>query len=258
VDLVRLALLAGAASLAGAVNSIAGGGSLISFPAALAAGLPPVVANATNSVALTPGGLAAALAYRRELGTRRSLALGLALPAAVGGLVGAAALLAAPERVFQLIVPWLVAIATLLLVVQERLQRRALSTAKSAHSSPTRGRVAWVAVGLALMAVYGGYFGAGIGIVSLALLALLGEASIHELNAMKTVIVAAINGTAAVYFVASKAVDYPAAGAMALGAITGGYAGAALARRARPAAVRWLVVAIGVVLSVILALRFWL
>lgn len=260
MDAAALGILGLAAACAGAVNSVAGGGSLISFPAALAVGLPPVVANATNTVALTPGGLAAAYAYRRELGSRRRLAFVLALPAALGGLLGAFALLAAPERVFQLVVPWLVALATLLLVLQERLQRRAHREGTSSGSdvAPASPARKWlVAAGLAAVAVYGGYFGAGIGIVTLALLGALGRATIHEQNAMKTIVVAAINGTAAVYFLASGRVSYSAATAMAVGAMAGGYAGAALARRAEPAVVRWVVVAIGVGLSVVLAVRFW-
>lgn len=242
-----------AAAAAGAVNSIAGGGSLISFPAAVAAGLPPVIANATNSVALTPGGIAAAIAYRRELGSRRRLALGLALPAALGGLAGAFALLAAPERVFRLVVPWLVLLASVLMIVQDRLKHRAALRARAKG----RARTLWVAAGIALVAVYGGYFGAGIGIMTLALLALLGEADLHELNAMKSVIVAFVNGTAALFFVVAGTVRWEVAVVMALGASSGGYAGAALARRADPAKVRWVVVGIGVAASVILAVRLW-
>jgi uncharacterized membrane protein YfcA len=249
-----LALLGIATALAGAVNSIAGGGSLISFPAALAIGLPPVVANATNCVALTPGGLASAVAYRRELGGKRRLVMLLALPAVAGGLLGAMVLLSAPERIFQLVVPWLIAGATLLLALQERIARR---SAARRGPTPPRDRSGWVAVGIFFLAIYGGYFGAGMGIVILALLGLLGEATIHELNATKTVVGAAINGTAAVYFVVSGAVRYDALAVMALGAIVGGYGGAALARRARPRAVRWVVVCIGVGLSAILAVRFW-
>lgn len=253
MELWRLLLLGLAAAAAGAVNSIAGGGSLISFPAAVAAGLPPVVANATNSVALTPGGIGAAIAYRRELGSRRRLALWLALPAALGGLAGALALLAAPERVFRLVVPWLVLAASLLMIVQERLKQRATARARVKGGS----RTLWVGAGVGLVAIYGGYFGAGIGIMTLALLALLGEADLHELNAMKSVIVASVNGTAALFFIVAGTVRWEVAVVMAAGASAGGYGGAALARRTDPAKVRWVVVGIGVTASVILALRLW-
>jgi uncharacterized protein len=252
VDPARLALLGVAAVLGGAVNAVAGGGSLITFPMGIAVGLPPVVANATNTVAMTPGGIAAALAYRRELGPRRRLALALALPAALGGGVGAFTLLAASPRVFELAVPWLMALATGLIVLQERIARLALLRAAS-----ETGRRVLVAVAVGGAAIYGGYFGAGVGIVLLALLALLGSATIHELNAMKSVVNAAINGAAATYLLLRHAVDPVAAPVMALGAVAGGFAGAAIARRSRPALVRWLVVAIGVVLSVLFALRFW-
>jgi uncharacterized membrane protein YfcA len=251
-DPARLAWLGLAAVAGGAVNAVAGGGSLITFPVGLAVGLSPVAANATNTVAMTPGGIASAIAYRRELGPRRRVALVLALPAAVGGALGAFGLLSAPPRVFELLVPWLVFGATILIVLRDRLARGA----DEDRSASTRQRWA-VAIGVGVAAIYGGYFGAGVGIVLLALLALLGRADIHQLNAMKSVVNAAINGSAAIYLLARHAADPLAAPVMAVGAVIGGFFGAALARRTRPAAVRWLVVGIGLALSVVLALRYW-
>jgi uncharacterized membrane protein YfcA len=244
--------LAGASFLAGAVNSVAGGGSLLSFPAALAMGMGPVAASAANTVSQAPAGVAAAIAYRRELGDRRRLAFLLTLPAAVGSVFGAFALLLAPARLFELVVPWLILAATALLVTQDLLQKKATSRAARG-----RVRVALVGLGLAVTAVYGGYFGAGIGIVTLALLALLGEMTIHELNAMKSVIIAGVNSAAAVVFLLRGAVDLPATLAMACGAIAGGFGGASLARKVSPDKIRWLVVAIGVGLSALLAYRYW-
>lgn len=252
MELARLALLAGASFVAGAINSVAGGGSLISFPMALAVGLSPVGASAANTVSQAPAGVAAAIAYRRELGDRTRLSLGLAVPAAFGSVVGAMALLMAPARLFELIVPWLILSSTALILAKDFLWKKA-----AARSSRTRMRVALVAAGLAVVAIYGGYFGAGIGILTLALLALLGELDIHELNAMKSVIVAGVNSAAAVVFLAKGAVDLPATSAMAVGAILGSFGGASLARKASPDKVRWLVVAIGVGLSVLLAIRYW-
>lgn len=253
MDPTRLVLLALAAGVAGAINSVAGGGSLISWPAAVAAGLSPVTASATNTVALAPGVLASAWAYRRELSGNGRLTLLLTLPAAAGGLAGATLLLAAPPRVFELVVPWLVLGATLTLVLKDVLWRRA----SAAGGKTTRRRIAGVAFGLTLMAVYGGYFGAGIGIITLALLALLHRMSIHQMNAMKTIITGGLNGVAAVYFLWRGAAYLPAAGAMLVGSLSGGFGGAALARRVDPKKVRWLVVGIGVVLSALLAVRYW-
>jgi uncharacterized membrane protein YfcA len=254
VDVPRLFLLGAAAALAAAVNSVAGGGSLISFPALLAAGVPPVIASATNTAALTPGGVASAFAYRSELGPRARLALGLAACAALGGALGGVLLLSSPPRVFELVVPWLVAFATLTLVAQGRVTK---SPAGAAPVRATRARLVVVGVGLAVVAVYGGYFGAGIGMLTLALLALLGPLDVHQLNAIKTVVVAGINGAATTYFLARGRVELELSLVMAVGAVVGGYAGAALARRVAPRRVRSLVIAIGVGLTLLLAARYY-
>ncbi len=254
MQLERLALLAGAAVVAGAVNAVAGGGSLVSFPALLAAGVSPVAASATNTVALAPGSLAAAFAYRRELSDNRRSAVLLMLAAGVGSLIGATLLLKVPERIFELVVPWLILAATGVLLAKDRVAR----WAKAGGEQPTRGRLGWVALLLAVVSVYGGYFGAGMGIVTLALLALLRRMTIHEMNAVKTLIVGGINGIAAVYFLWSSAAELPAAAAMASGALAGGYGAARFVRRVPPEPVRRGVVALGVVLSLVLAYRYWL
>jgi uncharacterized membrane protein YfcA len=252
VEIERLALLVAASFCAGAINSVAGGGSLVSFPAAIFAGLSPVGASAANTVSQAPAGIAAAIAYRRELGDRKSLSLVLTMPAAMGSVVGAMALLLAPARVFEIIVPWLVLSATALIIVKDVLWKKA-----AARAERTRTRVALVGLGLSIVAIYGGYFGAGIGILTLALLALLGDLDIHELNAMKSVIVAGVNSAAAVVFLAKGAIHPTATLAMSIGAIAGAFGGASLARKASARKVRWLVVAIGVGLSVLLAVRYW-
>lgn len=253
VDVPRLVSLALAAAAASVINSVAGGGSLVSFPAALAAGLPPVSAAATNTVALAPGSFAAAVAYRRELGENRKLLVWLVVPAAAGSLVGAVLLISAPARVFELVVPWLVLAATLLLFARDVLWSRAVER----DLSPTRGRLVTVAAVLGVLAVYGGYFGAGMGILTLAVVALLRKMDIHRMNAVKSIVVGSINAVAAVYFIATAAADLPAAGAMAAGAILGGYGAAGVARRVDPRIVRWVVAAIGVALSAVLALRYY-
>jgi uncharacterized membrane protein YfcA len=232
VEPARLALLGLAALLAAVINSVAGGGSLVSFPALLAMGVPPVLASATNTAALTPGNLAAAIAYRSEFGRETRL---LAACAAVGGVVGAVVLVTAPPRAFELAVPWLVAGATLLLVFDIGARR------------PSR-------VGIALVSVYGGYFGAGIGML---VLALLGKGDLHAKNAAKCVIVASVNGAATGYFLLTGRVQLVAALVMAGGAILGGYGGAAVAKRVSAKRVRWVVVAIGVLLTLGLAVRYY-
>lgn len=254
MDAGRLVLLGLAAAVAAIINSVAGGGSLISFPALLALGVPPVIASATNTAALTPGGVSSAVAYRAELRQRWPLTLLFAAFAALGGVVGARVLLAAPPRVFELVVPWLIGGATLLLIVQDRLAKPARAGAVRA---PTSARVWLVALGFAVIAVYGGYFGAGIGMLTLALLALLGSATLNQQNAMKCVIVASINAAATLYFLVAGRVQLVTALVMAVGAMIGGYSGAAIARRADPRRVRWAVAAIGIGLTLALAVRYY-
>jgi uncharacterized protein len=254
MDLARLVLLGLAGAAAAIINSVAGGGSIISFPVALAAGLPPVAASATNTVALAPGALASAIAYRKELGANGRLALGLALPAVLGSLAGAMLLVRAPERAFEIVVPWLVLSATMLLLLKDAIWQRTAGR----DVPPGRSRTLAVAVMLGVIAVYGGYFGAGMGIVTLALIALLRKLDIHQMNAIKTIVVGAINAVAAIYFLSTSAADLPAAAAMTIGATVGGYAAARVARRAPPKLVSRVVAAIGIALSVVLAVRFWL
>jgi uncharacterized membrane protein YfcA len=252
MDPTEIAMLVLAAAAAGAINSVAGGGSLISWPAAVATGLSQVVASATNTVALAPASLASAWAYRRELGGNRRTAILLCLPAAGGALAGATLLFAAPAVVFESIVPWLVLGATCFIVGKDFVFRKARGLAKK-----SAWRTALVAILLAMVAVYGGYFGAGLGIITLAVLGLLGDMDIHRMNAMKNLIAGAVNSTAALYFIALGRAELTAALAMACGSIAGGFGGASLARRVDPSKVRWVVFAIGMSLGAILAYRRW-
>lgn len=247
---IRDGLLFGTAALAGAVNAVAGGGTLLSFPAALAWGLSSPVANATNALAMCPGSLASAWAYRRELTEHGSLAALLTLPTIVGAVIGAALMRRTPVRTFDAIVPVLVFAATLVLVLQGLVARRA----DAASPPPSRARtVAAVAIQFAVGA-YGGYFGAAMGIVMLATLALL-SVGLQTRIAIKNLLAAAANGVASIYFIASGLVDAHAALIMVPGAMLGGFAGGHLARRAPARAVRALVVAIGVGVSALLAYR---
>jgi uncharacterized protein len=254
MTLTEAAVLAFAAVVAGAINAVAGGGSLISFPVAVAIGLSPLVANATNAVALTPGSVASAFAYRREIGQDRAITR-LFLPvAAAGAVAGSVLLLATPQSLFDAIVPLLVLFATGILLAQN-LRGAKLTPASAEWRVPQRPLVALLLQ--FLVGVYGGYFGAGMGIMMLAILTWMGGVDIHRMNGVKCVLGAVINAIAGVLFVVAGAIDYPAAAVMAAGAIAGGFVGAGVARRVKPSIVRWGVVAVGLALSVSLASQRW-
>jgi len=253
MDLGRDAILFCASSVAGAVNSIAGGGTLLSFPAAIAWGLPSTVANATNAVALMPGSLASAWAYRRELKVNARLVRLLVPPAVLGGLAGAVLLHATPVRVFDAVVPWLVLIATLVILVERPRRSDGASPPPTPHDIRRREITA---VGCQLaVGVYGGFFGAAMGIIMLASLSLTGATDMHHRNALKNLLAVAINGVASIYFVASSLISPRAAVIMMGGAVLGGYWGGRLGRRVPVRAVRSVVVVIGVGLSALLAYR---
>jgi uncharacterized membrane protein YfcA len=253
MDIGRDAFLLGAAALAGGVNAVAGGGTLLSFPAAMAWGLPSTIANATNAVALVPGSIASAWAYRRELGAVRQVLALLALPAAVGGVIGAIILQHTPVRRFDAIVPWLVLGATCAILFQRKGAKPAAAGAPGSPR-PWRRRTAAAIVLQLSLGVYGGFFGAAMGIVMLAFLPLVIGDGIQQRNAVKNLLAVLINGVASIYFVAVGLVSGRAALLMAAGAVAGGFVGGHLARRAPAAVVRGLV-AIGLGLSALLAYR---
>ncbi len=235
-----------AGCLAGMINSVAGGGTLVSFPALVWLGRDPIVANVTNTVAIWPGSLGAMFGFRRELGnSRRWMAL-LAGPSVIGGLIGAVLLLQTPSRVFAAIIPYLILFATTLFALQEPITR-VLRPHRSRPSAGGPGHVWWIWAGAFqfFVAVYGGYFGAGIGILMLAALGLLGLTDIHQMNGLKNFFAVCINLIAAGYFVLSGPVAWTDALIMAAGTIAGGYGGAGLARRLGRRFVRRAVVVIG-------------
>ena len=217
-------LLALAGAIGGAVNSVAGGGSFLVFPAILWSGVPAVGANATTAAALWPALLASGFAYRRELAAVRSMALTLAASSAVGGLAGAFLLLRTPDATFVKVLPFLLAFAALVFSLGPRL------TARLGERSG-RGAL-WIAAALQLaISVYGGYFGGGMGIMMLATFSIAGMTHLHSMNALKTVLGAIINGLAIAYFFASGAVTVAAAVPVAVGSVIGGFVGASAARR---------------------------
>ena len=246
-----VALLVAAGAGAGAVNAVAGGGSLLSFPALVATGLSPIAANVTNLVALVPGYLAGTGAYRRELRGQGARLRALSATGAAGAAAGAAILLLTPARVFAAVVPFLVLAACALLAAQPRL--RAALVRRQGHTGHAPPIALHGAVGLAC--VYGGYFGAGLGIVLLAILGTLLDDGLQRLNALKGALSFVVQLVAALAVALFGPVDWSAALAVAVASVAGGYGGGALARRLDPAALRWGIVAFGVVVAVWLALR---
>jgi len=243
-------LLVGTAFAAGAINSVAGGGTLLTFPALLSAGVPPIAANATSTVALVPGSLGAFWGYRSELGDRRIELLWLGIPSVVGGLLGAIFLLGAGDALFSRLVPWLILGATALFMVQEPVRRWTDRAKTGVADGPPWWRVAGVITFQFLVALYGGFFGAGIGILMLAALGILGQKSIHRANGLKNFAAVCINSIASVTFILQNRVVWHLALAMAAGAIAGGYLGAGVARRIGQKNVRRIVVAIGLFIGV--------
>jgi uncharacterized membrane protein YfcA len=245
VDAQTAALLAGAGFGAGAVNAIAGGGSLISFPALLAAGYAPITANVTNSIALLPGYLGGSLAYRRELAVQRERVRALALTSVLGAAAGAALLLVSPASLFEAIVPWLILAACLLLA----LQPRAAAIAQRSH----RVRSPAVLHGSLFVAtLYGGYFGAGLGIVLLALLGVLLPDELQRLNALKGLLSLLVAVVSALAFALFGPIAWDAALIVGATCLLGGVAGVRIARRLSAPVLRGLVVVFGVAVAIAL------
>ncbi|MBS2030433.1 MAG: sulfite exporter TauE/SafE family protein [Deltaproteobacteria bacterium] len=253
-DLFREAVLFLAAFSAGAINSVAGGGTLVTFPALLAAGLSPVMANATSTVSMVPSSLGSLGGYRKHLSGSTRLAIALAVPSLLGGALGAFLLIRAGDVTFGRIVPYLVFGATGLFMAQGWLRKR---SQRADDVEPTRGPRELLALAgwQFLVAIYGGFFGAGMGILMLAALGFLGLRDIHRMNGLKNLAAIAINGVASVIFVVQDKVRWPLALLMAAGGIAGGYGGAGLAQRLGQQRVRTLVTIIGLSMGVYLLVR---
>ena len=243
-------LMALAALAAGTVNALAGGGTLITFPVLTALGMPAVTANVTSTVALSPGYLSATLAQSSDLAGQRARMQLLIPAAAAGGLIGGLLLLSTGERQFRLLVPFLILLASLLLGVQEPV-RTWLARRSGARAGHGGGSAALAVLPVLGAAVYGGYFGAGVSVIILAVLGLVLDDSLTRLNALKQVLSFSANIAAAVFFLFSGSVEWTAAAVMAVAAIAGGAAGGRLAGRVRPVTLRWVVVAIGLVVAVV-------
>ena len=230
---------------AGAINTIVGSGSLITFPTLLGVGYTAVVANVTNTVGLVPGSLSGAIGYRRELHGQRPRIMALGVASIAGGATGAVLLLVLPGSVFRTVVPILILVACTLIVLQPRLTKR-LATRRTPAGHGGVGL--WVTV--YATGVYGGYFGAAQGVILIALLAIFIDDDLQRLNAAKNVLAMLVNGVAALIFIVVAHVAWEAAGLIAAGAILGGQLGAKVGRRLPPRVLRAAIVVVGVAVAI--------
>ncbi len=250
MDPLQASGLAAAAFAAGAINAVAGGGSLVSFPALLAMGYSPKAANVTNTVALWPGYLSGSYGYRGELKRQRRRIVLLALPSVAGAVAGSVILLQTPESAFERVVPFLIIFACVVMAFQDRLsgwaQRHSLVARHDGHVPLLLHLAIFVLAG------YGAYFGAGLGILTLAVLGILLPDDLQHSNALKGLLSALINLVAVVYFVAFGPVRWAPALVMAVGALLGGYFGVGIARRLGKRCLRVSVITYGLVVAVVL------
>jgi hypothetical protein len=241
-----------AAAIGGAINAVAGGGSFVAFPALLFTGVSPVPANATNTLALWVGTTASGGAYRKQLGIPRRVMIPLLMTSVIGGVAGAFLLIKTPAQTFLRVLPWLLLGATLLFAFGKHLTGR-ISAGISHESS--NAAVTGAAIFELGVAVYGGYFGGGLGIVNLAMLAALGMTDIHAMNKLKVILGAVINGVAAVAFIATGFILWRQAGVMTAGAIIGGYGSAHYAQKLPQAWIRVFVIVIGALMTIYFFVR---
>ncbi|HZL09404.1 MAG TPA: sulfite exporter TauE/SafE family protein [Prolixibacteraceae bacterium] len=242
-----------AAIAAGFINALAGGGTLVTFPVLLALGLPPVVANVTNTVALVPGTIGGMWAQRNDFHSQYKRLLKL-LPAAVaGGIAGGLLILNTSETAFRSLIPYLILLATLLLAAQVRIKNWVVSRMGQVHIEQQNPMIMIVLVFVA--SIYGGYFGAGLGVILMAVLGLVINDNITRLNFLKQALAFSINLAAAIYFAFSGKVEWMVAFVMIFGSISGGLIGGKLAGKIKPELLRWIVVAAGLIASIIFFLK---
>lgn len=257
-NVFALALLFFAAMAAGAVNSIAGGGSLISFPALVAYGAAHAItqkmANATNNAALVPGALAGMLGYWEEVKRSRRLVLFLAIPSVLGGLLGAILLSRTPEDLFRRLVPFLILLGTLLFAGRDAITNLLRRGAPETDSITMAGGVIGFVFQL-VIATYGGYFGAGQSIMMMAAFSIMGVRNIYEVNGLKTTSAFIVNGVALLFFITQGLIVWYLVLVMGSGAILGGYFAARLSKHIDQQVLRWVVIVIGLMVSVVLFLR---
>ena len=251
MDLSRALILLGAGALAGVMNSIAGGGTIVTFPSLIVSGLSSIVANATSTIALLPGTISSVFGYRRNIPSVRHWLKMFAPVSLIGGLIGGVLLVQTPSSVFDHLVPFLILFATILFMANSTVARYF----RPGGNEPPRRWLVGATIFQFGVALYGGYFGAGIGILMLASLGMLGFKDVHEMNTVKTILGFLINIIAAIYFVASGIVDWGSAGIMAVGTIAGGFSGAHFAQKIEQRVVRRIITVIGLVLSALMFYR---
>ncbi len=248
--IILLLFLSGVAG--GVINALAGGATLLTFPAMLAAGLPPITANASNAVAIVPGHLLAVLADRGKVLPLDAKLWSSVLVCLLGGAIGALLLLALPERLFVLPVPALIGIATLLFLFSPRIA--AWAEARRGDAGPSRGLGLSV---LGLSSIYGGFFGAGLGVILTAVLSIADPDDIRRVKALKNLLATSVSMAAVVIFIAERAVRWPETLTMLSGALVGGYLGGTLVRVLPAIVVRWFVIVTGAAMTIVYAVKYW-
>ena len=241
-----------AGAVGGAINAVAGGGSFVAFPALLFTGVPPVPANATNTLALWVGTTASGGAYREKLNIPRRIMLPLVVTSVIGGLAGAFLLIKTPAQTFLHVLPWLLLGATLLFAFGKHLTGR-ISACISHDAS--NAAVAGASIFELVVAIYGGYFGGGMGIMNLAMLAALGMTDIHAMNKLKVVLGGVINGVATMTFIVTGAIVWPQGLVMTAGSVLGGYSSAHYAQKLPQAWVKVFVILVGAAMTIYFFVR---
>jgi len=234
---------------AGGVNALAGGGTLISFPVLTVLGIPPVAANITNTIALCPGYFGGAMAQLGDLKNQKLILIALIPASIIGGLVGGLLLLNTGEKAFAQLIPYLILFASILLAIQIPLRKRLVNRG-GGYSKGLANKI-WIIIPIIMAAIYGGYFGAGLSVIILAVLGLVLDDSLTRLNAVKQILSLSVNISAAIYFMFSDQVVWVAAVVMSIGALFGGALGGRIAGKIKPDTLRLVVVVIGVVVSII-------
>lgn len=248
-------LLLGSGLVAGLVNSIAGGGAIVVYPLLLSLGISPIVANATMSVMIWPGALSSAYGYRRDLAAISKKFYLLLIPTSIGGLIGAFLLKRTPLRTFELIVPWLFICGVLLLALQPTIHKKLYSRTTTDSSKRGLAMLATVSILVLILAIYGGYFGIGFGIVMLALLGLTELTDLRQMNGLKNLAAIIVNIIGMIYFTMSGLVNWRLVPLVALGCIAGGYIGSIHSARLPAKVIRGIIIAIGIVISIILFIK---
>ena len=256
MDPFHLTIIFAAGALAGLMNSIAGGGTIVTFPALILAGIPSIPANATSTVALLPSALGYTYGYRKNIPAVWNWIKLLAIVSLAGGFLGGLLLVHTPPAVFDWLVPFLILLATGLFTANNFFQKLIKPPAPgNATRAESRHWTTGIVIFQFFISVYGGYFGAGIGILMLATLGMMGMADIHQMNTVKGILGFLINIVAALYFAIAGLVNWPAAIVMAIGSMIGGYTGAALAQRIPQKSVRWIITGIGAVLTLVMFVK---